>query len=88
MRCFCTAHTRPSCRLPPPISQALDAFQHGMTQLEMLSRQSAISKMFPQDRHAQQLRQCSSLSRRPRLHLSPLGPRAFSAFRSAGPRLQ
>ena len=28
-----------------------------MTQLEMLSRQSSISKMFPQDRHAPQLRQ-------------------------------
>jgi hypothetical protein len=31
--------------------EALDAFKGGMTQLEMLTRQSTISKMFPQDRH-------------------------------------
>ena len=52
----CAARS-PSCRLAPPISQALDAFQHGMTQLEMLRRQSTISQMFPQDRHAAPLRQ-------------------------------
>ena len=55
-RCAWAARS-PSCRLAPPISQALDAFQHGMTQLEMLRRQSAISQMFPQDRHAAPLRQ-------------------------------
>ena len=88
--CACTARS-PSCRRPPPISQALDAFQHGMTQLEMLSRQSSISKMFPQDRHAPQLRQQWLLSA-PQATAAlithpPLGRRALSALRSAGPRL-
>ena len=88
--CACAARS-PSCRRPPPISQALDAFQHGMTQLEMLSRQSSISKMFPQDRHAPQLRQQCLLSE-PQATTAlithpPLGRHAFSALRYAGPRL-
>ena len=42
----------------PPMSQALNAFQHGMAQLEMLSRQSSISRMFKgEERHAARLLQ-------------------------------
>mmetsp|Transcript_701 Transcript_701/g.1895 ORF Transcript_701/g.1895 Transcript_701/m.1895 type:complete len:104 (+) Transcript_701:62-373(+) len=51
---YAVAHVRDDVRAAASLegAQALDAFQHGMVQLEMLKRQAAVSSMFPTTKHA------------------------------------
>ena len=74
----------PSFRRPSISSQALDSFKHGMTQLDMLVRQSTISRMFPQERHVRSLRQ-QWASAEPHATAPPLPLRWLLTANRSGP---